>query len=150
MKKRIITVALICLPIFGFSQFKCKTVDNDFDPAYRIVYNESSDNTLLKLENVDGMVGMYIQNTAVCTGRELNVDIVYIFPNGEKEKYNLDLLPSDDGTVLVITYDLLTSEMLSSFKRSTKMKVRVNEVYCEPTYYEYNMVGSTNAINFIK
>ena len=149
MKKKIITVALMCLPMFAFTQFKYKTVDNDFDPAYRIVYNQDPNGTILKMENVDGVVCLYLENGIFCN-KVLNVDVVYIMPNGSKENYNLNCVVSDDSELLILSYDLINSIMAEDFKKSITMKVRVNDSYCNDSYYHFSMIGSTNALKFIE
>lgn len=148
MKKIVLTIATILITGIGFSQFKYKTIDNDFDDAYRIVYNKDSYGTLLKMENIDGEVCLYLENGIFC-GKALNVDVVFIMPNGTKSNYNLNCAVSDDSELLMLTDNLINSIMVDDFRKASKMKIRVNDSYCNDSYFEFSMVGSTNALNFI-
>jgi hypothetical protein len=147
MKKLLLALALV--PTLSFGQWVNKTVNNDFDPAYRISYNQSTrDDSFLKLEDFDGDLLFYIQNIYTCTDAPV-VDIVFLFSDGTKKNYSLDCLTSTDRTTVFISPNVILEPFLKDFKRSSKVKIRVNDIGCDSDSFEFNMSGSTNAINFM-
>jgi hypothetical protein len=147
MKKLLLALALV--PTLSFGQWVNKTVNNDFDPAYRISYNPSTrDDSFLKLEDFDGDLLFYIQNIYTCTDAPV-VDVVFIFSDGSKQNYSLDCITSTDRRVVFISPDILSEPFLNYFKRATKIKLRINDIGCESESFEFNMSGSTSAINFM-
>lgn len=147
MKKILLVLALI--PTLSFSQWINKTVDNDFDPEYRISYNPSNrDESFLKLEDFDGALLFYIQNVYTCTDEPI-VDVVFIFADGTKRVLQLQCVTSTDRQVVFMSPDLLAEPFLYDFKKSVKIKLRINDINCETESFEFNMSGSTSAINFM-
>ncbi len=148
MKK--IIIALTFLPTFSFGQWINKTVNNDFDPEYRISYNLSErDNSFLKLEDFDGNLLFYIQNVYTCMETPV-VDLVFIYPDGTKRNYVLDCITSTDKEVVFISPDIASEYFLEDFKRAKKLKIRINDISCSSETFEFNMSGSSNAIKFMQ
>ena len=146
MKK--IIIALAFLPTFSFGQWTNKTVNNDFDPEYRIAYNRASDGTLLKLEDYEGELSFYVSNTYTCSDNPV-VDLVFIFADGTKELVQLQCVTSDDRETVFMSNDLNKESFMPSFKRAVKLKIRINDSYCRSETFEFNMSGSTSAVNFM-
>jgi len=148
MKNLFLSVALMLMSFCANSQFICKSVSSDFDGNYRIAYSQDSYGNLLKLENVDGLVVMYITGSYFCDENP-NVDLLF-FVNGEKFVYNLDGFKSNDSKTLFLIEDLASNLVIKYFLNGTKLKVRVNETNCDDDYYEFSLGNSTNAFNFMK
>lgn len=145
--RKIILLSLLTANL-SFGQWVNKTVNNDFDDAYRISYNRSTDGSLLKLEDVDGELAFYIQNAYTCTDMPL-VDIVFIFSDGTKEVLQVIGATSEDRQTVFLSADLLREDFINSFKRASRIKLRINDVYCDTFIYEFSMSGSSNAVNFM-
>ena len=148
MKKKIITVAAILLANISLAQWTNKNVDNGFDDPYHICYTKENNNSILKMENVDGDVALYLQGGYFC-GDVTEVDISFMV-NGEWKKYTTTATKSSDSKALFLIDDMTSSDALIDFLNSTLVKIRVNEEYCETEYYQFNMSGSTSAYKFIK
>jgi hypothetical protein len=69
---------------------------------------------------------------------------------GTWKKYNGAGLVSKDQSTVFIEPNMLTSGMLDDFKAATSVKVRIRQSYCNEQIYEFNMSGSTKALNFMK
>ncbi len=133
---------------FASSQFKYKKVNSDFDGNYKIAYNEDLNGNLLKLENIDGKISMYVAGSYFCDDNP-NVDLLFIV-NGEKFNYTTYGDKSNDGTTMFLISDLENSEILDNFLNGSKIKIRVNESHCEDDYFEFSLSNSNNAFNFMK
>lgn len=147
MKKLILAIATLTTTL-SFGQWVNKTVNNDFDAAYRIAYNRSSDGSLLKLEDADGELAFYIQNAYTCTEMPV-VDVVFIFSDGTKESFQFTGATSDDRETVFFTPDILVEPYLNAFKRSSRVKIRVNDTFCASSVFEFNMSGSSSAVSFM-
>jgi len=147
MKKLILAIATLTTTL-TFGQWTNRTVNNDFDPEYRIAYNRALDGTLLKLEDDDGELAFYVQNTYTCSDQPI-VDLVFIFADGTKEVYELQCVTSSDREAVFMSADLNKESFMPAFKRAVKLKIRVNDSYCKTETFEFNMSGSTSAINFM-
>lgn len=148
MKKIILTTTLILLANISLAQWTSRNVDNGFDPAYHICYTKESNNSVLKLENVDGEIALYLQGGYFCSD-VTEVDISFMV-NGVWKKYTTTATKSSDSKLLFLIDDMTTSDALIDFLNATLVKLRVNEEYCETEYYQFNMSGSTAAYKFIK
>ena len=147
MKRLLLLVMLV--PMMVSAQWSYETVDNGFDEAYKIAYTKRTDGSFLKLENVDGEIVMYVQGIYFCEDDDTEVDISYKV-NGAWEKYTGVGLVSNDQTTVFIEPNLLVSKMLEDFKAATTAKIRIRQSYCNEQIFEYNMTGSTKALNFMK
>lgn len=147
MKKLILAIATFTTTL-SFGQWVNKTVNNDFDDAYRIAYNKASDGTLLKLEDADGELAFYIQNAYTCTEIPI-VDVIFIFADGTKENFRLTGETSEDRETVFFTDNILLEPYFNAFKRASRIKIRVVDVFCSSDIFEFNMSGSSNAVNFM-
>lgn len=147
MRKFILSVGTILLLNAGNAQWTNKVVDNGFDESYKICYTRSNNNAILKLENVDGVIVFYIQGSYFCTETPV-VDISFMV-NGVWKKYNIIGVKNNQGDALFLVDDLLNDEMYLDFKNCSSVKLRVNEEYCDTDVFQFNMSGSTSALNFI-
>ena len=147
MKKTILTVATLILANVSLAQWTNKNVDNGFDDPYKICYTKESNKAILKLENVDGEIALYLQGGYFCDDN-LRVDIS-LMVNGQWEKYSTIGTKSEDSKAVFLIDDLASSELIINFLNATSIKLRVNETYCETEYYQFNMSGSTSAYKFI-
>ena len=147
MKKTILTVATLILANVSIAQWTNKSVNNSFDEPYRICHTKENNGAILKLENVDGEIALYLQGGYFCD-ENLTVD-VSLMVNGEWKKYSTVGTKSDDSKAVFLIDDLASSELIINFLNATSIKLRVNETYCETEYYQFNMLGSTSAYKFI-
>jgi len=147
MKKRIITIATILVANVSLAQWTNKNINNGFDEPYRICHTKENNNAILKLENVDGEIALYLQGGYFCD-ENLTVDIS-LMVNGEWKKYSTVGTKSEDSKAVFLIDNLASSELIIDFLNATSIKLRVNETYCENEYYQFNMSGSTSAYKFI-
>jgi len=139
---------LVLIPMMVTGQWSYETVDNGFDEAYKIAYTKRVSGAYLKLENVDGDVVLYIQGVYFCDNYT-EVDISYMV-NGKWEKYTGEGLVSNDQTTVFLEPSMMNSKMYEDFKAATSIKIRIRPSYCEEEIYEFNMSGSSKAINYMK
>lgn len=148
MKNLLLIIVLLC-SVSAQAQWTYETVDNGFDESYKIAYTKRVSGAFLKLENVDGDIILYIQGIFFCDDDDTEVDISFMVA-GKWQKYNSTGLVSNDQTTVFIEPNMLTSGMLEDFKAATSVKIRIRQTYCDEQIYEYNMSGSTKALNFMK
>lgn len=148
MKNLLLIIVLLC-SVSAQSQWAYETVDNGFDEAYKIAYTKRVSGAFLKLENVDGNIILYIQGIFFCDDDDTEVDISYMV-EGKWEKYNGTGLVSNDQTTVFLEPNMFTSGMLEDFKAATSVKIRIRQTYCDEQIFEFNMSGSTKALNYMK
>jgi hypothetical protein len=148
MKKVILSVASMMMLSVGYSQWSYETVNNGFDDPYRIAYTAQNNGAILKLEKVGDAVYFYITGGYYCDENPI-VNLVFVI-NGKDVKFYSESHTSMDNETVFIMDNILTSNLLDSFKNCTSIRIRVNESYCDTKTYTFNMRGSTAALNFIK
>ena len=148
MKKKILTVATLILANVSIAQWTNKSVNNGFDDPYRICYTAENNGAILKLENVDGEIALYINGTYFCDDYP-SVDVSF-FVNGIWKKYNVESIKGSHSNILFLVEDMSTSDAILDFLNASSIKLRVNESHCDTKYYQFNMSGSTSAYKFIK
>lgn len=148
MKNLLLIIVLLC-SVSAQSQWAYETVDNGFDEAYKIAYTKRVSGAFLKLENIDGEIILYLQGVFFCDDDNTEVDISYMVA-GKWEKYNGTGLVSNDQTTVFLEPNMLTSGMLEDFKAATSVKIRIRQTYCDEQIFEFNMSGSTKALNYMK
>lgn len=131
------------------AQWVNKKIDNGFDDPYRICYTENSGGMLLKLENVDGEISLYIVGDFWCETTPI-VDFSFLVGNEYMRYSDVCVVTGEFNNVLIITTDLEISNIISDFKKCTQLKIRVNQTDCDNELYTFNMIGSTSALKFIK
>ena len=147
--KRLILLLMVLCSASAQAQWSYETVDNGFDEPYKIAYTKITDGAFLKLENVDGEVVFYLQAIYFCDDADTGVDVSYMVA-GTWQKYNGSGLVSKDQTTVFIEPNMLASSMIDDFKAATSVKVRIRQSYCDEQIYQFNMTGSTKALNYMK
>lgn len=149
MKQIILTLFLFFSSILS-AQWSYQTVTDGFEDPYRICYTNNSSSPFLKLENVKGNVAFYISGDYFCDD-EVTYDFVFMDGTENFKISGVGSKSSTDDNVLFFTFDLLNEEqnIIYWFKKSSKLKIRVNESYCNTKYYEFNMSKSSAALEFI-
>jgi len=147
MKTLLITMVL-ALSYTASAQWTNKTVDNGIDPTYKIAYTDNSKTQWLKLENYNNNISFYMHGFSVCD-EVVDVDISFLV-NGIYQKYELlDCNLTEDHETVFFVKNLKTSEMLSSFKSASSVKIRINDKTCGAGTYEFKMIGGTSAFDFV-
>lgn len=149
--KSLVLSTLFLLPLASSSQWVTKTIDNKIDLPYRIAYcGNASQTAFLKLEKVGDQVAFYLIGGYHCEEYP-KVDIALVI--GElTSRYTVSGSRSGDSKAVFFLDDILDSTnavFLMEFKKCSKMVLRINESVCTDDYYEFNMSGSTRAVEFI-
>lgn len=151
MKKFLFVILTLLFTSNAFSQWITKTVDNKLDLPYRIAYCKTADQrALLKMENVDGKLALYVTGSYFCDDMP-SVDIALVV-NGESKRYTLVGMKSSDSRTIFLYDNLLDADnldLLSDFKKSSSMVIRINESHCRSEFYTFVMTGSTSAVEFM-
>ena len=149
--KKVLLVSGLLVSMSGFAQWVTKTVDNKIDLPYKIAYcDASSGRGLLKLEDVDGELALYVTGSYFCDDRPL-VEMALIV-NGETKRYGVFGTKSSDSRTIFLYDNLLEAEnqeLLNDFKKCSSFIIRINESHCTDETYNFNMSGSTSAISFM-
>jgi len=147
MKTVLMTMGL-ALSYTASAQWINKTINNGFDPIYKVAYTDITKMNWIKLENYNNAISFYMDGVYVCE-KVVDIDISFLV-NGAYQKYNLvDCYVTEDHETVFFVDDLRTSNMLSSFKSASLVKVRVNDRTCGEATYEFKMTGSTSAFDFV-
>jgi len=146
MKKTLILMAL--LPSMCFAQWKTRNVDNGLDDPYKICFNENLSGNLLKLERVEGDVCLYLTSSYFC--EDISYTEMSFKVGGEWKKFAVKSYKSQDNTTLFLHWSLNTdAEMLGAFKSASLVRIRTNDGVCGSDIYDFSMVNSTSAYNFM-
>lgn len=152
MKKFNLLAALLLLTNLSYSQWITRYIDNGIDEPYHIAYSEDkASRCLLKLEENNGTVALYITGSYYCTDFPI-VDLAFKV-NGVNKRHSLIAKKSRDSKTIFLVFDLTTEEQkefLNQFLNASSMIVRVNEETCTDEYYLFDMTNSTKAFNTIK
>ena len=147
MKTLLMTMGL-ALSYTASGQWTNKTVDDGIDPTYKIAYTDNSKTQWLKLENYNKNISFYMSGFFVCE-KVVDVDISFLV-DGAYQKYELlECDVTEDHETVFFVKNLKTSEMLSSFKSASSVKIRINDKTCGAGTYEFNMTGGTAAFDFV-
>ncbi len=130
------------------SQWIYRTVDNGLDEPYPIAYTELADGARLKLENVNGKIVFYIQADCICD-KETTVDMALLI-NSEYTRYSFTGRTSKDRTCVFFTWDLENSIADDDFQVCSDLKVRINDETCGEQTYNFNMMGSALALQYMR
>ena len=152
MKKLIVIALLGLLVNVSYSQWITRHIDNGIDDPYYIAYSQDkSTRSLLKLEENNGTVALYITGSYYCTDFPI-VDLAFKV-NGVNKRHNLVAKKSRDSKTIFLVLDITTEDQkdfLDDFLNASSMIVRVNEETCTDEYYLFDMSNSTKAFNTIK
>jgi hypothetical protein len=137
------------------AQLTYKTVDNGFDPKYRIAYcTDPTSKAVLKLQNLGNNSTMfYVAVYALCS-EFVKFDLVFLV-NNEWVKYEFFQIveSSSTGSFKILTIADNVNDAIGDnvFKTATKCKIRIYDTKCEDIdIYEFNMSGSAAALQFMK
>lgn len=145
--KKIILGALLFVSSQVNAQWCAKNVDNGLDEPYKICYNRNIYDQLLKMENNEGKIMLYLKDELVCEQLHIDTDLSLLV-NGVWQKYKFSC-NSYSGTVL-LTQDIYESEeFVTQFKAASKIKFRLNYEDCIPVTYEFSMLASSSSLLFI-
>jgi hypothetical protein len=154
MKKLFFLIAML-LTINVSAQWTYKTIDNGFDPKYRIAYcTDPTSKAILKLQNIEGNSTMiYVAVYALCS-ESVQFDVVFLV-NNEWVKYEFFQIveSSSTGTFKIITIGDNVNDAIGDniFKTATKCKIRIYDTKCEDVdIYEFNMANSAAALQFMR
>lgn len=148
MKNLILSLALSLATTQAMSQWKYQKVDNGIDDPYKIAYNSGNNSSILKMENINGDVVLYITNVYVCDEQSL-VEMALVV-NGVYKKYQSASMVSKDHKSVYIFLDMNSKEgLVDDFHKSTKMIIRTGDITCDSDTYEFNMSGSKSAHTFM-
>ena len=90
---------------------------------------------------------LYLSNGYTCDD-ELTLDVSFIV-NGLAKKYTFDAVASTDRETVFFIVDLMSEDCLADFKDCSSVKIRLNDTTCGSIIYQFNMSGSTSALNFM-
>ena len=142
------TILILALSYTASAQWVNDNVDDGFDPTYNIAYTNDYITHWLKLENYNKNISFYMSGFFVCD-KVVDVEVSFLV-DGAYQKYEiLECDVSEDHNTVFLVKNLKTSEMLSSFKSASSVKVRVNDKTCGAGTYEFNMTGGTSAFDFV-
>jgi hypothetical protein len=148
MKKVINLLLAILITGCVSAQWTYKVSDNGFDEPYKIAYTEINNNALLKMENVDSSVVLYVQGGYYCDEKP-SVDVVFVV-NGVDKKYKFTGNKSEDNSVIFISwYFELYTDAVADFKAASSVRIRINESYCTTEIYTFKMTSSKAAYDFM-
>ena len=149
-KKLIFLFTLTLISSLSHAQWVTKYVNNGIDDPYKIAYSTSKedDGVFLKIENVEGGLYFYVQGSYFCEESPY-VEMSFLIGN-EYDKYYSDVcwLSEDQSTVFILE-DLLESNCIAAFKKSSLVKISITDETCGDSFYTFSMSGSSNAFNYV-
>lgn len=147
MKKLLFTLAL-AIASSASAQWEIKKVDNGFDPPFHIATCYDVKNNFLKLENFgEGKVALILYTGYFCTENPF-VELSYKTDTGWSKHSGNAIMRTTDKKKIIITIDV-DKNMYSEFRKSSILKIRVDDEHCGKAIYEFKMIGSSNAINYV-
>jgi len=130
------------------AQWQSKKVDNGFDPPYHIASCFDKKSNFLKLENFgDGKIALILYTGYFCIEQPF-VELSFKMDTGWSKYSGNALLRTEDKKKIIISTDV-NNLLRDEFRKSSILKIRVDDEYCGKAIYEFNMTGSTNAINYV-
>ena len=148
--KKYIFLILMSLLSESKAQWTTKTVENGFDPTYRVaICHSTTGKEFLKMMKMpDGGVLLLLYTGYVCTE---NPTVEYTFKTVSGwEPFSNTGVTSTDKKKVYLSGNLSESIMLPYFKNTSLFKIRLDDEHCGTTIYQFNMVGSTRAYDFIE
>lgn len=148
MKNLILTTCLL-LAQLSYGQWTYKTIKSDFDGSFKKAYTETNNYGWLSMETAseDNNIYLYLRGLYYCD-EEAIIDIVFETGTGPI-KFSVKASKSNDSKYYYFEANIWSSEFLSAFIKSTKIKIRVNQDYCDDIYYQFSMKNSSAALEFI-
>lgn len=148
--KKYIFLILMSLLSQSKAQWTTKTVENGFDNPYRVaICHSSTGKEFIKMTKMsDGGVLLLLYTGYVCTE---NPTVEYTFKTVSGwEPFSNTGVTSTDKKKVYLSANLAESIMLPYFKNTSLFKIRLDDDYCGTTIYEFNMMGSSKAYEFIE
>ena len=147
--KTLLLVVGLALSYTASAQWVTKYVNTGFDNPYKIAWSANDGTCYLKLEKLDdnGDVIFYISGGYFCQEAP-DVDLAFLV-HGVYKRYTVSSVLSEDKTTIYMIRDILHDSCIDYFKSCTSMKIRINDDNCGEEIYEFNMSGSTSALNFV-
>ena len=146
---------LIALIIFAFSAFtsfaqnttwEYEIIDNGFDGKFKIAHCEDKAGNFVKLfGGQGGNIGMLLYTGYNCVEAP-EIEMVLLV-NGEWVKYELVGAKSEDSKRIFMFSDIRDAE--ETWKKASLMRIRHNAGHCGTQIYEFSMVGSSAAFDFM-
>lgn len=147
MKKLLFAVAL-AMAGSASAQWETKKVDNGFDPPFHVAICYDIKNNFIKLENFgEGKVALILYTGYFCTEQPF-VELSFKMDTGWSKFSRSAIMRTTDKKKIIITIDV-DNGMFSEFRKSSLLKIRVDDEHCGKAIYEFKMIGSTNAINYV-
>ena len=146
MKKFILLTAVLLCTAVSYGQWEYKTVNNGFDPPYKVAYTAGKN--YLKMELVDTLVSFYIVAGYTCDAYP-TVDISFATPSGTHVYKVSGNTSSNNSIVFLVDNMAALPGFVDDFKAATSVRIRINESYCDTEIFEFKMTGSTAAYNFM-
>jgi len=130
------------------AQWETKRIDNGFDPPYQIASCWDAKGNFLKLENFgEGKVALILYTGYFCTEQPF-VDLTFKMDTGWSKFSGNAIMRTTDQKKIIISIDI-DRNMRDEFRKSSLLKIRVDDEHCGKGIYEFNMAGSTNAIQYV-
>lgn len=152
MKKLILTIAIGMVALTSNAQWVTKSVNNGIDDPYRIAFCvDTRDKALLKLEESQGLIALYITGSYFCDD-ETTVDIAMTIGK-DVNRYHFIAMRSQDHKTVFFVADILNDDFADfrkDFISASSLIIRVNESHCTSDIYKFIMTGSTKALEFMK
>ncbi len=149
MKKLIITLLAVQTVCIVNSQWYNRTIDNNFDPIYRVSYTEDYHSVDLRMQNRDNKLSLYLTGEFWC---EDTIRIEMSFAIKQEKIYHelRGITIGEFKNVLIITSDLERSDFFEDLKHSKELKLIIHQKNCPNQFYQYSMIGINQAIRFLK
>lgn len=151
MKKLFLILAIATTSLMN-AQWVSKTINSDFDGTFKKAFTKSLNGGYLVMEQPSdeeypkspffALSGSYFCDD---TG---HIDFVLII-KGEKKHYVFRAKKSRDSRTYYFDENVWSEEFVLDFKSASKCLIRVNQEYCTDDYYEFNMLGSNKAYDFL-
>jgi hypothetical protein len=103
--------------------------------------------TVSQLYETQTRISFYLSGGYHCDD-EIPVDISFMVA-GQFVKFSVKASKSKDSKTVFLVSNLLSSEMIDAFLKSSSVKLRMNESYCEDEYYEFKMTACKAALDFL-
>jgi hypothetical protein len=133
-------------------QWVFKKVDNGFDDPYKIAFTSNNNSGYLKMERYNGKLLLYlVSEENIFCGESVESDVSLFFKN-EWKRYSTSANVSVDKDIVWLVDDIFeaTDEFISHFNAASKIKIRIRSESCEPLIYEFSMLNSSKALQFMK
>ena len=147
MKKLIIAIALL-IAGKASAQWETRKVDNGFDAPYHLAFCYDG-KTYLKLENFgEKKVALILYTGYFCTEQPF-VELTYKMDTGWSKFSGNAIMRTTDKKKIIISIDI-EALMADEFRKSSILKIRVDDVDCGKAIYEFDMSNSTYALWYVK